>query len=126
MSRIPLFLALLACASSPKTNSRLHQLVKVSPFRHYRTPSRPIPEPPNGGPVAANPKSNSLLSIIPMNSTLLWLLHALIVVVGVGVGVWILDKFAFFKKGSTIVRWILILVVVFGWTFLVNLFWPVR
>ncbi len=25
-----------------------------------RTPSRPIPEPPSGGPVAAKPKSNSL------------------------------------------------------------------
>ena len=58
-----------------------------------------------------------------MNSTLLWLIHALIVVVGIGVGVWILEKFAFFKEGSTLVRWLLILAVGFGWTFVVNLFW---
>lgn len=59
-----------------------------------------------------------------MNSTMLWLLHALVVVGGVGIGVWILEKFAFFKEGSTLVRWGLILAIVFGWTFVVNLFWP--
>ncbi len=60
-----------------------------------------------------------------MNSTMLWLLHALVVVGGVGIGVWILEKVAFFKEGSTLVRWILILAIVFGWTFVVNVFWPV-
>ena len=36
------------------------------PIPSKRTPSRPIPEPPSGGPVAAGPKSNSLSIEIPL------------------------------------------------------------
>jgi hypothetical protein len=41
-------------------------------FGDYRTPSRPIPEPPNDGPVAANPKRELLpikrLNLLPSSS----------------------------------------------------------
>ena len=59
-----------------------------------------------------------------MNANTSWLLHAAVVAILVFVVVWLLERFSFFKEGSTVVRAVLILVAVFGVTSVVNLFWP--